>query len=662
MYPSYLLRNSLAVVVGPLLILLVATLPSTAVAQQTITHQIVLSAGVSWCDDGMILTLFNNINTFRTQNGLPTLAMDQLGMEDAEMRAVQFSAYMATATPGPGFNPHQGYDTTAAALGYNLVSENLAYVTTDPNYIVYQGWQDSLHLAALLASDANVMGVSCVYSNGWPYWTYEPGIGTSAPAPGPGPGPTPIPVPGGTPVLDSEQLAFLALINSYRAQNGAGPVQVSVTLQNASQWMSTDLSTNNGFSHTDSRGRSTGARLAAFGYTYSPWGEDIAGGYADAQDVLNAWVTGCDPDASGTCTYAHRAILLSRAFVAIGIGRFYNANSAYGWYWTADFGAFLDQPLISNSAPVISSFVATPSSVSARQSAMLSWNVSGATSISIDNGVGNVSGLTSIAVAPGNSTTYTLTAANATGSSTASVTITVQSGTPQPPSAPQLTSATAKSSTEVDLSWTASTSSAGVAGYQIIRNGSPIATVVGTSLAYADVGVSASSIYAYAVRAFDAAGNISALSNSVQVTTPAPATSSDCPAPVTGAFTGCYYDNIGLAGSPFLVRTDSQINFDWLSGSPDPSIPRDNFSVSWQGWFTFNQGPYTFTAFTSDGMRVYIDGNIVLDAWRDQAGTIYTLGQTLSQGNHLLVVEYYDHSGTSTAHFSWQAGSTTSRR
>src|SRR6266542_6028053 len=92
------------------------------------------------------------------------------------MLATQFATYLQTHTPSsPGFNPHEGYDTTAASLGYNLVGENLAYLAIDPAYIVYSVWQDSLHIAAMLASNANVMGVSCVTYAGTAYWTYEPG-------------------------------------------------------------------------------------------------------------------------------------------------------------------------------------------------------------------------------------------------------------------------------------------------------------------------------------------------------------------------------------------------------------------------------------------------------------------------------------------------------
>src|ERR1700722_9395258 len=68
-----------------------------------------------------------------------------------------------------------------------------------------------------------------------------------------------------------------------------------------------------------------------------------------------------------------------------------------------------------------------------------------------------------------------------------------------------------------------------------------------------------------------------------------------CPAPATGAFTGCYYNNMTLSGDPAFVRTDSQINFYWGNGSPDPSLQPLDFSIRWEGNFMFSQGNYTFT-------------------------------------------------------------------
>jgi hypothetical protein len=276
--------------------------------------------------------------------------------------------------------------------------------------------------------------------------------------------------------------------------------------------------------------------------------------------------------------------------------------------------------------------------------------------MSINNGIGNVSSVTSKTVSPTQTSTYTLTAGNTAGNITARVTVTVHAAPViQTPSAPAIISAAAKGTTEVDLAWTASVDNVGVAGYLIMRNGLLLTPVSGKALSYADTRVTANTVYRYAIKAYDSAGNYSSSSNTATVTTPAaPVVAGACPAPATGAFTGCYYNNTALAGNPALVRTDSQISFNWYWAPPDPSVTPDNFSVHWQGYFNFDQGSYTFNAMTSDGMRIYIDGNALLDRWRDQAPTIYHIRQNLSQGSHLIVVEYYEKTRSATAELSWQ--------
>ena len=307
-------------------------------------------------------------------------------------------------------------------------------------------------------------------------------------------------------------------------------------------------------------------------------------------------------------------------------------------------------------APVISSFTATPATTSPGRSVTLGWSVSGATSVSVDNGVGDVTNTSSVAVSPTQTTTYTLTASNSSGSTTAVATVTVSpAADTQAPTVPTLISATAKSSTEVDLAWTASTDNVAVTGYQITRNGSIIGSVPATALVWADTTVSASATFIYTVKAYDGVGNYSGPSNSVQVTTPATTPlPGACPAPAINAFTGCYYSNMTLSGNPVFVRTDNPIDFYWGNGSPDPSLQPLDFSVRWQGNFTFGQGTYTFSVITSDGMRLYVDGNLILNAWRDQPPYFYTATQTLSQGSHLVVVEYYEHLGGATAQVFWK--------
>ncbi len=638
-------------------------LTASLIAHAQIQHQATLPSGMTWCSDSMINGLASTINTYRSQNGASPLQIASLGMKDADLRAIQFAQYMTTNPPGtPGFNPHTGWDTTASSIGYNIISENLAYMTSDPNYIVYAAWNDSLHIAALLASDATVMGVSCVYYNGTPYWSYEPAKnGTPLGGGGGGGG-------GGSPQpLDNEELSFLTLINNYRAQNGAPALVVSTTLQNASQWMSNDMATNNNASHTDSLGRSVGTRLAAFGYNYFPYGENISGGSADAQSAFTGFQNACDPDATGACTYAHRKNMLNASFLAIGIKRVYNANSTYGWYWTTDFGGVVDQvfyappPPPPPSTPSITSFTATPTQINAGQSSTLSWVVSNATSVTIDNGVGNVTNSTMVSVSPAATTTYKLTASNGGASVSAQVTITVnpnnQPPDTQPPSAPVLTKASASGPTQVDLAWLASTDNVGVTGYRILRNGAILTAVGGSTLTYSDTNAAANTLYTYTVTAFDAAGNVSQPSNAIQLTTP-PVPVSSCPAPITNGYTGCYYPNRTLTGGPVLSRNDSQVRFNWLSAPAGPSLPANNFSARWQGNFTFQSGLTTFTIIANDGVRLYLDGVKIFDRWNDAPSAfIYPKAQTTA-GTHLVTLEYYSNSSSATTYLWWNTDTT----
>ena len=82
------------------------------------------------------------------------------------------------------------------------------------------------------------------------------------------------------------------------------------------------------------------------------------------------------------------------------------------------------------SGPVITSFTATPTSIASGASSTLAWTVTGATSLSIDNAIGDVTGTTSKVVSPTATTTYTLTATAGGINVTATATVTVSSGPP----------------------------------------------------------------------------------------------------------------------------------------------------------------------------------------------------------------------------------------
>ncbi len=86
-----------------------------------------------------------------------------------------------------------------------------------------------------------------------------------------------------------------------------------------------------------------------------------------------------------------------------------------------------------------------------------------------------------------------------------------------PPTVPTGLSATPVSSTQIDLSWTASTDNVGVTGYKVYRGGALVGSPATTS--YSDTGLTASTSYSYTVAACDAANNCSAASNPVSATT-----------------------------------------------------------------------------------------------------------------------------------------------
>lgn len=136
-----------------------------------------------------------------------------------------------------------------------------------------------------------------------------------------------------TPSLDTEEQAVLRLINEYRAQNGLNSLRISIALTRAADWMSADMAARNYFNHTDSQGRDPFVRMTAFGYNYGGYrGENIAAGYSDAARTFNLWRN----------SPSHNAAMLNANFNVIGISRANNQSSTYKWYWTTDFGGFVD--------------------------------------------------------------------------------------------------------------------------------------------------------------------------------------------------------------------------------------------------------------------------------------------------------------------------------
>ena len=90
------------------------------------------------------------------------------------------------------------------------------------------------------------------------------------------------------------------------------------------------------------------------------------------------------------------------------------------------------------------------------------------------------------------------------------------------------------------------------------------------------------------------------------------------PQPVTN-WRGEYFNNVSLNGAPVLVRDDTFIDFIWGSATPAPNIVNaDRFSVRWTRTLNLTPGRYFFTAHADDGVRLWVNNQLLIDEWHVQ--------------------------------------------
>jgi len=125
------------------------------------------------------------------------------------------------------------------------------------------------------------------------------------------------------------------------------------------------------------------------------------------------------------------------------------------------------------------------------------------------------------------------------------------------------------------------------------------------------------------------------------------------PEPPVDSWNGVYFNNKYLEGAPAFTRQDGSINFDWAGGGPGNGVGNDQFSAAWTRTAYFQAGTYRFYATVDDGIRVYVDGHLIIDSWREQPATSYFGDIYLGEGNHSLRVEYYEEGGAASVRVWW---------
>lgn len=108
--------------------------------------------------------------------------------------------------------------------------------------------------------------------------------------------------------------------------------------------------------------------------------------------------------------------------------------------------------------------------------------------------------------------------------------------------------------------------------------------------------------------------------------------------------TASYYTNKDLTGSPKRTQIDKTVNFDWGNGGPS-GIGTDNFSVKWEGKITIGDKDSKLKAYADDGIRVYIDGQKVIDGWAVYDRLLETDNYLAAGSTHDIKVEYFEAGG-----------------
>ena len=129
-------------------------------------------------------------------------------------------------------------------------------------------------------------------------------------------------------------------------------------------------------------------------------------------------------------------------------------------------------------------------------------------------------------------------------------------------------------------------------------------------------------------------------------------------------------NEILLAG---IARYDSTINFDWGTGAPvpnligDSSMPgvpvTDQFGARWVGWVKVpSSGLYSFQTESDDGVRLRLDGSVIVDNWTLHSRTVNTSTSVwLNAGaTKALQMDYFDGYGSAVAKLRWKTPASSS--
>jgi formylglycine-generating enzyme required for sulfatase activity len=103
------------------------------------------------------------------------------------------------------------------------------------------------------------------------------------------------------------------------------------------------------------------------------------------------------------------------------------------------------------------------------------------------------------------------------------------------------------------------------------------------------------------------------------------------------------------------ARVDTNIDWLWGWDAPDPEVPKDHFSARWTGWLKAPRpGRYKIIAVADDGVRLWLDGKLLIDEWHGGHPTRYILEVDLTGKPQALKLDYFQHSWSAVMSLRWE--------
>jgi hypothetical protein len=120
-----------------------------------------------------------------------------------------------------------------------------------------------------------------------------------------------------------------------------------------------------------------------------------------------------------------------------------------------------------------------------------------------------------------------------------------------------------------------------------------------------------------------------------------------------GYLTGNYYKGVEFDELIF-ERNDPDLTFSWTYNSPD-RLPNDGFSIRWEGNIHFvNTGIYNFFTANDDGVRLYLDNQLIIDDWNAHGVEIHSGTFNVEQPGYIpIVFEYFENIGGAQVKLRW---------